>query len=93
MTGPQCVHSHVEPKPSLNVIICHLMAYQMYGTCRTGFWIIRLLAVNNCSKANWFYSYLFFPFISGVWTFGTAVTTGLLYQPRMIGDCGEIGGM
>jgi hypothetical protein len=28
-------------------------------------------------------------------TFGTAATTGLLYQPRMIGDgdCGEIGGM
>jgi hypothetical protein len=24
---------------------------------------------------------------------GTAATTGLLYQPRMIGDCGEIGGM
>jgi hypothetical protein len=29
------------------------------------------------------------------WTLGTAATTGLLYQPRMIGDgdCGEIGGM
>jgi hypothetical protein len=28
-------------------------------------------------------------------SFGTAATTGLLYQPRMIGDgdCGEIGGM
>jgi hypothetical protein len=28
-------------------------------------------------------------------TSGTAATTGLLYQPRMIGDgdCGEIGGM
>jgi hypothetical protein len=28
-------------------------------------------------------------------TFGTAATTGLLYQPRMIadGDCVEIGGM
>jgi hypothetical protein len=28
-------------------------------------------------------------------TLGTAATTGLLYQPRMIGDgdCGEIGGM
>jgi hypothetical protein len=27
--------------------------------------------------------------------FGTAATTGLLYQPQMIGDgdCGEIGGM
>jgi hypothetical protein len=29
------------------------------------------------------------------WDFGTAATTGLLYQPQMIGDgdCGEIGGM
>jgi hypothetical protein len=29
------------------------------------------------------------------WTFGTAATTGLLHQPRMLGDgdCGEIGGM
>jgi hypothetical protein len=28
-------------------------------------------------------------------TFGTVATTGLLYQPQMIGegDCGEIGGM
>jgi hypothetical protein len=28
-------------------------------------------------------------------TLGTAATTGLLYQPRMIGDgeCGETGGM
>jgi hypothetical protein len=26
-------------------------------------------------------------------TFGTAATTGLLYQPHMIGDCGEIDGM
>jgi hypothetical protein len=28
-------------------------------------------------------------------TLGTAATTGLLYQPRMIGDgdCGEIGGL
>jgi hypothetical protein len=27
--------------------------------------------------------------------YGTAATTGLLYQPQMIGngDCGEIGGM
>jgi hypothetical protein len=26
-------------------------------------------------------------------TLGTATTTGLLYQPRVIGDCGEIGEM
>jgi hypothetical protein len=34
-----------------------------------------------------------FKFVRG--TLGTAATTGLLYQPRMIGDgdCGEIGGM
>jgi hypothetical protein len=36
-------------------------------------------------------------FFSNLWggTLGTAATTGVLYQPRMIGngDCGEIGGM
>jgi hypothetical protein len=38
-------------------------------------------------------SFFFFNLCSG--TFGTAATTGLLYQTRMIGDgdCGEIGGM
>jgi hypothetical protein len=38
---------------------------------------------------------LFLIIISGGGTLGTAVTTGLLYQPRMIGDgdCGEIGEM
>jgi hypothetical protein len=37
--------------------------------------------------------YIFFYLCGG--TLGTAATTGLLYQPRMIdeGDCGEIGGM
>jgi hypothetical protein len=37
---------------------------------------------------------VFFFYLSGG-TLGTAATTGLLYQPRMIGDgdCGEIGGM
>jgi hypothetical protein len=36
---------------------------------------------------------IFFNFCGG--TLGTAASTGLLYQPRMIcdGDCGEIGGM
>jgi hypothetical protein len=40
-----------------------------------------------------FYFYLFFYLCDG--TLGTAATTGLLYQPWMIGegDCGEIGGM
>jgi hypothetical protein len=40
---------------------------------------------------------LFFFILSGVRLipFGTAATTGLLYQPQMIdeGDCGAIGGM
>jgi hypothetical protein len=38
-------------------------------------------------------STIFFNLCGG--TLGTAATTGLLYQPRMIGegDCGEIGGM
>jgi hypothetical protein len=37
--------------------------------------------------------YIFFNLCGG--TLGTAATTGLLYQPWMIGDgaCGEIGGM
>jgi hypothetical protein len=33
----------------------------------------------------------FFNLCSG--TLGTAATTGVLYQPRMIGDRGEIGGL
>jgi hypothetical protein len=38
-------------------------------------------------------SLFFFLFVR--WDFGSAATTGLLYQPRMIddGDCGETGGM
>jgi hypothetical protein len=38
-------------------------------------------------------AYFFFNLCGG--TLGTAATTGLLYQPRMIGDgdCGETGGM
>jgi hypothetical protein len=34
-------------------------------------------------------------FIFNLWhgALGTAATAGLLYQPRMIGDGGEIGGM
>jgi hypothetical protein len=37
--------------------------------------------------------FFFFNLCGG--TLGTAATTGLLYQPRVIGDgdCGEIGGM
>jgi hypothetical protein len=40
-----------------------------------------------------FFLFVFFILCGG--TLGTAATTGLLYQPRMIGDgdCGEIGGM
>jgi hypothetical protein len=42
-------------------------------------------------KKNWGVFFL----ISCGGTLGTAATTGLLYQPRMIGDgdCGDIGGM
>jgi hypothetical protein len=44
-------------------------------------------------KMSWVFSHMdtFFNFCSG--TSGTAATTGLLYQPWMIGDgdCGEIG--
>jgi hypothetical protein len=36
--------------------------------------------------------YLCFFYLCGG-TLGTAAITGLLYQPRMIGDCGEIGGI
>jgi hypothetical protein len=38
-------------------------------------------------------SFFFFNLCGG--TLGTAATTGLFYQPRMIGDvdCGEIGGI
>jgi hypothetical protein len=41
----------------------------------------------------WLYIYIFFNLCGG--TLGTAATSGLLYQPRMIGegDCGEIGGL
>jgi hypothetical protein len=43
----------------------------------------------NAQKSIFF----FFNLCGG--TLGTAATTGLLHQPRMIGDgdCGEIGGM
>jgi hypothetical protein len=39
------------------------------------------------------FRYTFFKLCGG--TLGTAATTGLLFQPRMIGDgdCGEIGGI
>jgi hypothetical protein len=45
------------------------------------------------SASCWQLTWLFFYLCCG--TLGTAATTGLLYQPRMIGDgdCGEIGGM
>jgi hypothetical protein len=39
--------------------------------------------------------FVFIIILSGGETLGTAATTGLLYQPQVIGDgdCGEIGGM
>jgi hypothetical protein len=46
----------------------------------------------NLSQKDLHSKVFFFNFCGG--TLGTAVTTGLLYQPRMIGDgdCAEIGG-
>jgi hypothetical protein len=51
----------------------------------------RFICTNKCNRPK---TRFFFFYLSGG-TLGTAVTTGLLYQPRMIGegDCGEFGGM
>jgi hypothetical protein len=51
--------------------------------------IVCLLYIHLSAKESLF----FFNLCGG--TLGTAATSGLLYQPRMIGegDCGEIGGM
>jgi hypothetical protein len=48
----------------------------------------------NAVRVFQFRNYVFF-FLFVRWDLGTAATTGLLYQPRMIGDgdCGEIGGI
>jgi hypothetical protein len=50
--------------------------------------------IENIFKVNGGKIILFF-FLFSCGTSGTAASTGLLYQPRMIrdGDCGEIGGM
>jgi hypothetical protein len=50
---------------------------------------VRQLKINDDENNPFF----FFNLCGG--TLGTAATTGLLYQPRMIGegDCGEIDGM
>jgi hypothetical protein len=37
--------------------------------------------------------FFFYSYWGETESIGTAATTGLLYQPRMIGDCGEIGGI
>jgi hypothetical protein len=49
---------------------------------------------HQSSQGRYLFFYFLFFNLYG-WTFGTAATTGLFYQPRMIGDgdCGEIGGM
>jgi hypothetical protein len=41
------------------------------------------------------YYYFYYYFLIGVRLspLGAAATTGLLYQPQMIGDCAAIGGM
>jgi hypothetical protein len=50
--------------------------------------------IGNWRKRPWYNFRCFFFNLCGG-TLGAAVTTGLLYQPRMTGDddCGEIGGM
>jgi hypothetical protein len=51
--------------------------------------------VNGTAVRYLFRTYSIKKLNSCVGTLGTAATTGLLYQLRMIGDgdCGEIGGM
>jgi hypothetical protein len=50
-----------------------------------------------CPKrdSNWDAPYIFSYYYYWGGTFGTVANTGLMYQPRMIGDgvCEEIGGM
>jgi hypothetical protein len=56
---------------------------------------IALPGCTECRRNN-SYRECTVPFFLAGWdTFGTAAITGLLYQPRMIGDgdCGEIGGI
>jgi hypothetical protein len=52
-----------------------------------------LRASTACYRDSFNFTFTFFNLCSG--TLGTAATTGLLYQPRMIGegDCEENGGM
>jgi hypothetical protein len=61
----------------------NVSAVTLYFTSPCHVHLIRLALINV----------IFFNYQSGA--FGTAATTGLLYQPRVIGDgdCGEIGGM
>jgi hypothetical protein len=56
----------------------------------SGLYAVRFLISGNKSHSSTFF---FFNLCGG--TLCTAATSGLLYQPRMIGggDCGEIGGM
>jgi hypothetical protein len=52
------------------------------------------MCMKSVFRSHWAGNDRFFFKLVG-WTLGTAATTGLLYQPRMIGDggCGEVGGM
>jgi hypothetical protein len=52
---------------------------------------IGLQCTNDLDVSNLCIVIIFFYWWGG--TFGIVATTGLLYQPRMIGDGGEIGGM
>jgi hypothetical protein len=55
---------------------------------------VKLCDIYFSKKVNVFGAIIFF-LISGLGLLGTAATTGLLYQSRVIGhgNCGEIGGM
>jgi hypothetical protein len=63
-----------------------LEKYAKFGT-------LLLCKTATCPAAFVTPKQIFFNLCAG--TLGTAATTGLLYQPRMIGDgdCGAIGGM
>jgi hypothetical protein len=53
------------------------------------------LSLGFLDRSRYFFIQVLFLYISGLGLFDTATTIGLLYQPRMIGDCdcGESGGM
>jgi hypothetical protein len=76
--------------------VCVLLAFDIFFLFLSQFFflICGIRREGAASNQNYICSYsLFFNLCGG--TLSAAATTGLLYQPRMIGDgdCGEIGGM